>query len=111
MSVKVFASAAQLNLTDMKIPETVAFADDLHSSGNLKAPITAGLFRMGRGKALPYTYEFDEYKMVLEGEMTVTDADGTIYELRAGDLIFFSKGSVVKFSSNSSGLVFYCAQR
>jgi uncharacterized cupin superfamily protein len=111
MNIRVFPAATHQQLTDLKIADTVAFLDDLGSSGSKSAPITAGLFRMGRGEAMPYTYEFDEFKLVLEGEMTVTDEAGNAYELKAGDLIQFSSGAKVKFSSHSSGLAFYCAQR
>lgn len=111
MSLRVISAASRRDLTDLKIPETVAFLEDLASSGHKTAPITAGLFRMGRGQPLSYTYEFDEYKILLEGEMAVTEEDGTVHELKAGDLIRFSSGDKVQFSSRSSGLAFYCAQR
>jgi ethanolamine utilization protein EutQ (cupin superfamily) len=111
MSIRIFQAATRQQLTGLKIPDTVAFLDDLGSSGNKSAPITAGLFRMGKGQAMPYTYDFDEFKLVLEGEMTVTEESGNVYELKAGDLIQFSAGAKVKFSSHSSGLAFYVAQR
>lgn len=111
MSIRVFQAVTRQQLTDLKIPDTVALLDDLGSSGNKSAPITAGLFRMGQGQAMPYTYEFDEFKLVLEGEMTVTEESGNVYELKAGDLIQFSAGAKVNFSSHSSGLAFYVAQR
>jgi uncharacterized cupin superfamily protein len=111
MTIRVFQAATHQQLTDLKIPETVAFLDDLGSSGRTHGPITAGLFRMGHGQAMPYTYEFDEFKLVLEGEMTVTEETGKVYELKAGDLIQFAAGAKVKFSSHSSGLAFYVAQR
>lgn len=111
MSISVFSGVSRRNLTDLKIPNTVAFLDDLASSGHKSAPMTSGLFRMGRGEALPYTYEFDEYKIVLEGEMTVTEENGTVHELKTGDVIYFPNGTKVRFSSHSSGLAFYCAQR
>jgi len=111
MTIRVFQGATRRQLTDLKIANTTAFLDDLGSSSSEKAPITAGLFRLGRGEAMPYGYEFDEFKVLLEGEMTVTDEAGNVYELKAGDLIQFSCGAKVKFSSHSSGLAFYCAQR
>ncbi|MGA3949059.1 cupin domain-containing protein [Ralstonia nicotianae] len=111
MSIHVFQAATRQQLTDLKIPDTIAFLDDLGSSGQEHAPITAGLFRMGQGQPMPYTYAFDEFKLILEGEMTVTEASGTVHELKAGDLIQFSAGTRVNFSSRSSGLAFYVAQR
>jgi uncharacterized cupin superfamily protein len=68
---------------------------------------------LGLGRVrLPYSYGFDEFKLVLEGEMTVEDeGSGQVYELKAGDLIQFSAGTKVSFSSQSSGLALYVAQR
>ena len=66
--------------------------------------MTAGLFRICRGRAMPYPYDFDEFKIVLEGEITVADGDGKTYKLKAGDLVRFSAGVKVEFWSRSSGL-------
>lgn len=65
MTVRVFQAATRRQLTDLKIPETVAFLDET----------------------------------------------GKVFELKAGDLIQFSAGAKVNFSSESSGLAFYVAQR
>jgi uncharacterized cupin superfamily protein len=111
MSIRVFPAITSQQLTDLQIPSTVAFLDDLGSTGSKDSRVTAGLFRMSRGEALSYSYEFDEFKLVLEGEMTVTEDSGRVFDLKAGDLIQFSSGAKVKFSSRSSGLAFYCAQR
>lgn len=111
MSIRVFLGAARQQLTDLKLPGVVAFLDDMGSSTNQAAPITAGLFRIGAGQAMSYIYDFDEFKLVLDGEMTVTEETGEVHALKAGDLIQFSAGTKVSFSSNSSGLAFYVAQR
>lgn len=111
MSIRVIQGATNQQLTDLNIPGTVAFLDDVGGSSSNTAPITAGLFRMGQGEAMPYTYEFDEFKLVLEGEMTVTEESGAVHELKSGDLIQFSSGTTVTFSSRSTGLAFYVAQR
>lgn len=45
MTIRVFQAATHQQLTDLKIPEAVAFLDDVGSSAHTHAPITAGLFR------------------------------------------------------------------
>ncbi|WP_247351373.1 hypothetical protein [Ralstonia pseudosolanacearum] len=72
MSIHVFQAAMRQQLTDLKIPDTIAFLDDLGSSGQEHAPITAGLFRMGQGQPMPYTYAFDEFKLIL-GKRLIDD--------------------------------------
>ena len=42
MSIRIFQAATRQQLTDLEIPDTVAFLDDLGSSDNQDAPITAG---------------------------------------------------------------------
>lgn len=111
MGIRVIHGVDQKQLTDLKIANTVAFLDDIDKSEDKAAPITAGLFRMGAGESLPYSYDFSEFKVLLEGEITVTDDSGEVYELKAGDMIYFPTGTKVKFSSRSSGLAFYVAQR
>ncbi|MGH8670922.1 MAG: cupin domain-containing protein, partial [Burkholderiales bacterium] len=74
-------------------------------------PITCGLFRMEKGKSLDYTYSYDEVKIMLEGEMTLSDETGKTVDVKPGDVLFFSNGTKINFSSKSSGLAFYCGQR
>lgn len=38
-------------------------------------------------------YSFDETLYILEGGMTLREASGRTYEVRAGDVVFFPKGS------------------
>lgn len=38
-------------------------------------------------------YSFDETLYILEGGMTLKEASGRIYEVKAGDTVFFPKGS------------------
>lgn len=88
-----------------------AFLRDLQSSNSESAPITCGFFRMESGQPLEYTYKYDEFKLMLEGEITIAEQGGETVTLRAGDVIFFEKDTSVTFSSQSSGTVFYVAQR
>ncbi|WP_429817498.1 cupin domain-containing protein [Ensifer sp. B1-9] len=60
---------------------------------------------------MPYTYDAEEFKILLEGELSVTNARGETYDMKPGDILFFGKGEKVNFSSKSKGLAFYVAQR
>ena len=80
-------------------------------SNDPDSPITCGLFRMEKGTELQYTYTYDEAKIILEGEMTISEKDGATIVAKAGDILYFDKGAEMTFASNSSGLGFYCGQR
>lgn len=60
---------------------------------------------------LEYTYTYDDVKIILEGEMTVSEEGGETVEAKPGDIFLYREGAKVTFSSNSSGLGFYCGQR
>ena len=54
---------------------------------------------------------FEEYKMLISGDLQVKDSSGKVHSLKPGDVIGFGKGDKAEFSSQSSGLAFYVAQR
>lgn len=105
-----FKNAQRMPLKSMGVEDTNAFLQDLVSSDDAKAPITCGFFRMQKGKPLTYSYDYDESKIILNGEMTVSDGMSTVKATK-GDVLFFPKGSTITFSSASSGLGFICGQR
>ena len=111
MTVMKYAGALSSDLPSLKLPNVEAWMKDFATSSNGAGLITFGLFRISKGQSLPYLYEFDEFKLVVEGEVTVTDTHGSDIEFKAGDVIQFSKGDNVSFSSKSTGLAFYVAQR
>ncbi len=110
MAMKHFESAQSMEIASLNIDGINVFLEDVVSSNNKSAPITCGMFRMEAGKPLDYTYSYDECKVMLEGEMTITE-NGVSKTIKPGDILYFDKGTSVTFSSNSSGLAFYVGQR
>ncbi|CAG9936284.1 unnamed protein product [Clonostachys rosea f. rosea IK726] len=90
-----------------------AFGGDIVSTTdtNAASPISAGYFRIEKGKPLVFEYEFDEAKLFLEGECVVEDETGQKVTARSGDVFLFTKGSKISFSTSSYALAFYCDQR
>ena len=111
MTLHKFASVTTADLPSLDLPGIDALMKDFATQGTNGAPITFGMFRMSSGEPLAYDYEFDEYKLVLEGEIDVKDESGTTTTFTTGDVIQFAKGDKVVFSSASTGLAFYVAQR
>ncbi|KAH7007303.1 hypothetical protein EDB80DRAFT_842573 [Ilyonectria destructans] len=79
--------------------------------GGAKTPISAGFFRIEKGKPCVFMYEFDEAKFFAEGECVVEDETGRKVTVRAGDVMLFVKGSTISFSTETYALAFYCDQR
>ncbi len=111
MAMRHFEGARSQEIDSMNLDPIKAYLTDLASSNNENAPITAGFFRMEAGESLEYTYSYDECKLMLEGEMTLSEQGGATVTLRPGDVVFFDRGTTVIFSSRSSGTVFYVGQR
>lgn len=111
MALEGFGNANTTEITSLNVEGVSSDLFDVFKSNNKDKPISCGLFRMGKGKGLDYEYKFDEGKILLEGDMTIVDSNGKKVELKPGDMVLFNSGDKVTFSSNSSGLAFYCAQR
>lgn len=89
-----------------------AYLGDLYSSEQTSdAPISAGLFRLEKGEPLTYTYKYDEMKIFLEGDYTITDSTGQKTTAKPGDVVYFPKGCTITFETENGGLAFYVGQR
>lgn len=73
----------------------------------------SGFFELRHTDApLYYEYEYDEMKVVLEGEFLLENKEtGQTLVARAKDAIFFPKGSKIHFSTPSYTLAFYAGHR
>ena len=109
--MKHVAKITDKSLTPMEEKGVLAYLDDFAVSDDLKAPITAGLFRLESGNELTYTYTYHEMKIVLEGEFVIKDSTGSEVTATSGDLLYFPKGSTITFSTPDYGLGFFCGQR
>lgn len=90
-----------------------AYLEDIFTSEavNPEKPLSSGLFRLEPGTPLKYTYTYDEMKIILEGDFTMTDETGQTAKASKGDHFFFPKGVTVTFTSEAGGLAFYVGQR
>lgn len=64
------------------------------------APMAAGYMSLQRGE-FPWTLDYDEIDVVLEGELVIT-RDGESVRASPGDMIFIPKGSKITFGTPSS---------
>jgi len=55
---------------------------------------TAGVFEATTG-VVRITFPFTEHATILEGEVTITDADGQVHSYKPGDSYFIQQGAVV----------------
>ncbi|KAL8853802.1 MAG: hypothetical protein Q9221_001445 [Calogaya cf. arnoldii] len=96
-----------------------AFLGDVFSSDRDTNPMSAGFYNLKPGPELIYTYTYDEMKILLEGDMQISqlkDANGQDVvkeevDAKKGDTFFFPKGAVVRFRTREGGLAWFCGQR
>ncbi len=84
--------------------KNVGLADVI--SGRDGSPMTAGIMSWGREDSFPWTLDYDEVDLVLEGVLQIT-IDGRMLEGRAGDVFYIPKGSKILFGTPWRTRVFY----
>ena len=104
-------SGGATGLPSMEVPGVRAFIGDaLANPGG--AELCGGFFELFAGEPLDYEYTNDEMKLVVEGEFHLTDLDSG-QQVVAGpkDVLFFPKGSRIRFETPDRALGFYTGHR
>jgi len=78
---------------------------DLIQSGD-GSPMAAGIMSWKREDSFPWSLDYDEVDLVLEGVLHI-GIDGRTLEGRAGDVIYIPKGSRIVFGTPGHVRVFY----
>jgi ethanolamine utilization protein EutQ len=93
-------------------PGTKGFIGDVYANPD-GCEMASGFFELFHTEEpLDYYYEYDEMKVVLEGEFRLENkATGQVLIARPKDAIFFPKGSRILFSTPDRGLAFYTGHR
>jgi len=96
-------------LQELGINAKGLMADIMQVTG--EGPMTCGIFGMDSPGSFEYNYTYEEFKIVLRGEIAVSDQEGNEFVGKPGDLFYFQTGDKVTFDTPSSGLTFYVSQR
>ena len=99
-------------MPDAEYPGTEGFIGDVYENPDASV-MCSGYFELHHTEApLYYEYEYDEMKVVLEGEFLLENKEtGQTMVAKAKDAIFFPKGSKIYFSTQSYALAFYAGHR
>lgn len=105
-------SGAWKNLPPMGIPGTAGFIGDTYENPE-GSVMCSGFFELHHSdEPLFYEYEYDEMKVVLEGEFLLENKEsGQRIVAKARDAIWFPKGSKINFSTPDRALAFYVGHR
>ena len=99
-------------MPESEYPGTEGFIGDVYSNPD-GSVMCSGFFELHHtDEPLRYVYDYDEMKVVLEGEFLLENrATGQTAIAKARDAIFFPKGSIIYFSTPSYALAFYTGHR
>ena len=111
MAFKLYNQITNEELPSMEVEGVNAFLKDFSVSDDADKPITSGLFRLKAGESLKYTYTYHEMKFIVDGSFTIEDETGQEQTVKAGDLLYFPKGTAMTFTTDDFGLGFFCGQR
>ena len=111
MAFTLYKKIISEELPSMKVEGVNAFLKDFSVSEDSDKPITSGLFHLKAGESLKYTYTYHEMKFIVEGSFVIEDETGQKETVSAGDLLYFPKGTAMKFTTDNYGLGFFCGQR
>lgn len=105
-------SDAFKDLPSMNVGSTLGFIGDTYVNPD-GSEMCCGYFELQHtDDPLYYEYEYDEMKVVLEGEFLLENKEtGQSLVAKAKDVIFFPKGSKIYFSTPDRALAFYTGQR
>lgn len=114
--MKYQQAAVKVQQPSMNVEGVKAFLGDtfvsLNPSTNKDQPMCAGFFHLEAGKELDYTYDYEEMKIVVEGEFNITEVNtGKKYNAKVGDVLYFTDGDRIIFETPNRAVGFFCGQR
>lgn len=109
-NLQIFKNVQEMPIASMDVPGVNAYFQDIVGSGDAKAPISCGFFKIEKGAPLVYTYDYDDTKIILGGHIYFDDGTQKV-KGEKGDVMYFPKGSTITFSTDDSGLAWACGQR
>lgn len=100
-----------IGLPSMNLPGSdAAIGDSLSNPAG--SVMSAGFFELKASEPAVYTYTYDEMKVVIEGEFILTDmTTGDVTQAKERDVLFFPKGTTVKFETPNYALGFFTGHR
>lgn len=100
-----------IGLPSMNLAGSIAAIGD--SLANPEGSVmSAGFFELKASAPAVYTYTYDEMKVVIQGEFILTDqTTGHVTHAKERDVLFFPKGTTVKFETPDYALGFFTGHR
>lgn len=89
----------------MNVAGVPAWLGDTFVSADEDKRICAGFFRLEKGNALVYDYDYEEMKIIVEGEFVISDETGQKVTGKPGDVFYFPLAAVLPLKPQIMRLV------
>lgn len=110
--MKYIQQAISAEQPSMGVDGINASLGDTVISNSTDKTICAGFFHLSKSdKPLVYTYDYDEMKIIVEGEFIITDGDGQKVNAKVGDVLYFADGETITFETPNKATGFFVGQR
>jgi ethanolamine utilization protein EutQ (cupin superfamily) len=110
--MKYVQQAIKADQPSMGIDGVNATLGDTVVSDSKDKTLCAGFFHLNKSdKPLIYTYDYEEMKIIVDGEFVITDESGQKVNAKVGDVLYFADGETITFETPSKGVGFFVGQR
>ena len=73
-------------------------------------PMKCGFYHFRSGNSIDFDYQYDEFKYIVEGEMSLDVRGDRIYQVKKGDCLLIDKGTFIGYSTPSECVMYYVSQ-
>ncbi len=110
--MKYIPQAIAAEQPSMGVDGVNATLGDTVISDSKDKTLCAGFFHLHKSdKPLVYTYDYEEMKVIVEGEFVISDESGQKVNAKVGDVFYFADGETITFETPNKGVGFFVGQR
>jgi ethanolamine utilization protein EutQ (cupin superfamily) len=73
-------------------------------------PMKCGFYRFKSSNNIDFDYQYDEFKYIVKGEMSLDVHGDRVYQVKQGDCLLIDKGTFIRYSTPSECIMYYVSQ-
>jgi ethanolamine utilization protein EutQ (cupin superfamily) len=101
--------AGKSNWVDFGV-EGVDLQFTMFGKSSSSTPMKCGFYHFKISSSIDFDYQYDEFKYIVEGEMTLDVRGDRIYQVKQGDCLLIDKGTFIRYSTSSECVMYYASQ-
>jgi uncharacterized cupin superfamily protein len=73
-------------------------------------PMKCGFYHFKSSGGIDFDYQYDEFKYIVKGEMSLDVRGDRIYQVRQGDCLLIEQGTFIRYTTPSECVMYYVSQ-